>query len=90
VRPGRSSSNRAATIRDAVVWKDDNPLGPIRLPGHRADEFIADFERIYRGLGLMVRANPSTSQRKIPGNWAIVGDSVRESQDRSSEGGSAS
>jgi hypothetical protein len=79
----RSSSNRETVIRDAVVWNEGIPLGPIRLPNNRAEEFIADFERIYRGLGLVVRANPSTMERKIPGSQLTAGDSVQESQERS-------
>ncbi len=48
----RSSSNRGVNPCDAVVITDEKVSGPIRLPGHRADDFVAHFNRKYRGLAM--------------------------------------
>ena len=45
-----SSSNRVASPCDAVLMQDHRVAGPIRLPVHRADDFVAHFNRTYRGL----------------------------------------
>lgn len=76
---GRSSSNRVAGISDAVLWKDHRVLGPMRLPESRTEDFVADFNRIYRGIGIVlnvvdpIAGDPS---KKIPGNTSVAGDSI--------------
>lgn len=71
----KSSSNRTATRCDAVLWNQDRALGPIRLPISRAEEFVADFNRIYKGLGIVLNAVEQSLQKKIPSNSKVAGDS---------------
>ena len=70
----KSSSNRETTISDAVLWKNQRPLGPMRLPENRAAEFVADFNRIYRGLGMSLRP-VDRPNKKISGSSETAGDS---------------
>ena len=77
----RSSSNRSATVCDAVLLQqDDRPLGPIRLPDHRVDDFVDHFNRTYEGLGIRlapipVEEVPEDANEKIPGSVEAAGDS---------------
>lgn len=61
----RSSSNRAASPGSAVVIQDNRIAGPIRLPPHRADDFVAHFNRVYRGLemSLLVVSAPDPDEK---------------------------
>jgi hypothetical protein len=71
----QSSSNRGVRPCDAVVIQDHRPAGPIRLPDHRADDFVAHFNRTYQGLemSLALVAEPDPNE-KIPGNPKAAGD----------------
>ncbi len=70
-----SSSNREASICDAVVMKDNRAVGPLRLPNHRADDFVSHFNRIYAELGMSLApvAEPEINE-KIPGSPQTAGD----------------
>ncbi len=72
-----SSSNRAARPCNAVVIQDHRPAGPIRLPDHRADDFVAHFNRMYQGLemSLALLAEPEPNE-KIPDSPKTAGDHV--------------
>ena len=72
-----SSSNREASICDAVVMKDDRAVGPLRLPDHRADDFVSHFNRTYAELGMSLEpvAEPDINE-KIPGSPKTAGDHV--------------
>ena len=51
----------------------------MRLPESRAEDFVADFNRIYRGIGIALCAvDPTTAAttKKIPGNTMVAGDSI--------------
>ncbi|MFK8110860.1 MAG: hypothetical protein AB8B91_01580 [Rubripirellula sp.] len=48
----RSSSNRVPRVCDAVVMLQGKTLGPLRLPEHRADDFIAHFNRTYQAIAM--------------------------------------
>ena len=73
----RSSSNRGASRCSAVVVDDHKVAGPIRLPDHRADDFVAHFNRTYRGLELSLKLLPeSDSNEKIPASPETDGDHV--------------
>ena len=49
---GPSSSNREGGVCDAMLVQQERQTGPLRLPRNRADDFIALFNRIYKGLGM--------------------------------------
>ena len=51
-QPPKSSSNRSPSVCDAEIHQGDQFSGPLRLPENRAEDFIADFNRIYSGLDL--------------------------------------
>ena len=72
----RSSSNRDATIVEAVIVREKRDRGPVRLPEHRAQEFISLFNRLYDEVGLELREPESfeLDQKKIPGSPKTDGD----------------
>jgi hypothetical protein len=72
----RSSSNRTARVCDAVLMKDEQTMGPIRLPENRADDFIAQFNRTYEGLGIKLAPIVHPVNEKIPGSVNAAGDDV--------------
>lgn len=72
---GKSSSNREGGVSDAVLWKDRRAVGPMRLPQSRAEDFVFDFNRIYRGIGIVLNALETDSAKKIPDNAGVAGDS---------------
>ncbi len=47
-----SSSNRARIASNAILIRDAETVGPIRLPMNRADDFIDQFNRTYGQLGI--------------------------------------
>ena len=62
-----SSSNRKVPQCDGVLIEEGRPRGPIRLPDHRADDFIAAFNRTYEELGMEVAEQekpPATRRSK--------------------------
>lgn len=69
-----SSSNRVGGVCDAVLVQADRPVGPLRLPDHRADDFIADFNRTYRGIGMRLATVDPSEHKKIPGDTDATGD----------------
>jgi len=76
---GRSSSNRHVAGRcDAILRQEQRDVGPVRLPESRAEDFVADFNRIYRGIGFVLDVVEPTERatKKIPGNSRIAGDSI--------------
>lgn len=85
------SSNRAATITEAVLVREARDRGPVRLPANRADEFIALFNRLYEGVGLELQEPEPTEpeptepepiepeQKKIPGSPGTTGDRMDDS-----------
>lgn len=48
----RSSSNRSGSVCDAVLARDTQAVGPVRMPINRADDFIDQFNRTYASLGM--------------------------------------
>ena len=58
-----SSSNRSAAKSDGVLMRDQQPIGPMRLPENRAGDFVDQFNRIYGSLGLSIDSvTPSASE----------------------------
>ena len=75
VNEARSSSNRQARLTGALIQQHERTVGAIRLPGSRADDFVKDFNRIYRGLGLSLQPiDASPTPKKIPGGSTTAGD----------------
>ena len=72
-----SSSNRDATIAEAVIVRGNRDMGPVRLPEHRAEEFISLFNRLYDSVGLGLHELEQT--KKIPGSPMTTGDMVDDS-----------
>lgn len=54
-----SSSRRAALPGDAILHQADRSTGPLLLPLQQTDEFVADFNRIYRPIGLRLQTKKS-------------------------------
>lgn len=50
-----SSSNRIAVPADGAVFRDDTPVGPIRLPVKEPSSFIVEFNRIYGKTGMRLK-----------------------------------
>jgi hypothetical protein len=48
----------------------------MRLPESRAEDFVADFNRIYRGIGMTLATVERIKAKKIPDNSTVAGDSV--------------
>lgn len=46
------SSNRTAVPFEAALYRDDKPVGPIRLPMKQKIAFAREFNRVYRSTGL--------------------------------------
>jgi len=49
-----SSSNRQAGACDALVMHSDRQVGVMRLPESRADDFVDQFNRKYRSIGIKI------------------------------------
>ncbi len=49
------SSNRHAPQPDGVLIRDGEPIGPMRMPENRPDDFVDHFNRTYQGIGLSVQ-----------------------------------
>jgi len=50
-----SSSNRQAEPCDGVVYRGDQPIGPLRLPSKNAASFIERFNRLYGAAGIALQ-----------------------------------
>ena len=75
VNEARSSSNRQARLSGALIQQHERTVGAIRLPGSRADDFVKDFNRIYRGVGLSLQPiEESPVEKKIPGGSTTAED----------------
>ena len=70
-----SSSPRSGRIGDGLIRQYNRPVGPLRLPSHRTGDFVAEFNRVYRGIGLVLSPFPSSEAKKIPGNAEVARDS---------------
>ena len=71
----RSSSTRGPGICDAVLMMDDRPVGLMRLPMSRADDFVDHFNRTYAGLGMQLAPLEATSGKgNIPDSKNTAGD----------------
>lgn len=62
VTDARSSSNRQGGVCDAVLVQDDAPMGPMRLPASRAQDFIDQFNRVYKGVGMQLKGDSVPSE----------------------------
>lgn len=51
-----SSSNRTTVPFDAALYRDDKPVGPIRLPMKKKASFVQEFNRVYRDTGISLEA----------------------------------
>ncbi|WP_182867633.1 hypothetical protein [Stieleria mannarensis] len=49
-----SSSNRTAVPCDAAIYRDDHPVGPMRLPIKEPASFVEEFNRLYRRAGIVI------------------------------------
>jgi hypothetical protein len=72
-----SSSNRDASITDAVIVRENRNLGPIRLPEHRAEDFISLFNRLYDSVGLGLQKQEN--EKKIPDSPKTGGNLIDNS-----------
>lgn len=72
---GKSSSNRQTRLSGALIQQHERTVGAIRLPRSRAEDFVKDFNRIYRGLGLSLQPiDTCSTPKKIPGGSTAAGD----------------
>ena len=71
----KSSSNRSGGACDAEIRVLDAFAGPMRLPMHRSEDFIAEFNRTYRNVGMSLceqepayddAGSPSSQNGKTP------------------------
>ncbi|MCO8120211.1 hypothetical protein NHH03_00555 [Stieleria sp. TO1_6] len=60
------SSNRAATPCDAVIYRDEKPVGPLRLPRLKKGSFIEEFNRLYRKSGMAIETNRNDATAEPP------------------------
>ncbi len=70
-----SSSPRSGRIDDGVIRQHSRPVGPLRLPSNRSGDFVAEFNRVYRGIGLVLSPVAREEDEKIPGNAEVARDS---------------
>ncbi len=49
-----SSSNRVASPNDAAIYRDQKPVGPLRLPMKERASFVEEFNRVYRNAGILI------------------------------------
>lgn len=49
-----SSSNRALIPGDAAIYRNNHPIGPIRLPRKEPQSFVEQFNRLYQGTGIEI------------------------------------
>ncbi|MCA9135572.1 MAG: hypothetical protein KDB00_02405 [Planctomycetales bacterium] len=61
-----SSSNRSTSPCDAAVYRDEKPVGPLRLPMEETASFVEEFNRVYRQVGIAIAAVKSEVQTKVP------------------------
>jgi hypothetical protein len=62
------SSNRAVPPCDAYLERNDHPAGPLRLPQQNKNSFIAEFNRKYDSVGLLLQPikKPETDDQTKP------------------------
>ena len=58
------SSNRHSTPCKAYLQREDDAVGPLRLPMKNPEQFIAQFNRVYGKLGLQILA-VETEQKSV-------------------------
>ena len=75
-----SSSPRGGRNGDGLIRQHNRPVGPLRLPLNRTGDFVAEFNRVYRGIGLVLSPFPSSEEKKIPGNAEVARDSVLDQE----------
>lgn len=49
-----SSSNRITSPSDAAIYRNDKPVGPLRLPMKEKAIFVEEFNRVYRDAGILI------------------------------------
>ena len=52
-----SSSNRTSLPVEAALYRDDKPVGPMRLPMKEKISFVQEFNRVYRDAGIAIQAD---------------------------------
>ena len=73
-----SSSSRRPALSDlAILNQQDRSTGPLMLPAQQADEFVAEFNRIYGPIGLCLRMKKSPDA-----SGDAAGDSVQSVPDQ--------
>ncbi|QDV46150.1 hypothetical protein Enr13x_60540 [Stieleria neptunia] len=62
-----SSSNRTAIPCEAAVYRNDHPVGPMRLPMKDPAAFIKEFNRLYREAGIVIEPIEHSAANCSPG-----------------------
>jgi hypothetical protein len=50
-----SSSNRTTLPFEAAIYRNDKPVGPMRLPAKEKMSFVQEFNRVYRDAGIALQ-----------------------------------
>ena len=56
-----SSSNRNRIPEEAALYREDRPVGPVRLPMIEKGSFVEEFNRVYRALAIEIARNSDAS-----------------------------
>lgn len=59
------SSNRLAIPSDAIVMRQDEPVGAVLLPSVEIESFVEEFNRTYESIGMRLSVNGTVFQRKV-------------------------
>ncbi len=66
-----SSSNRAVSPAcDMAVYRDKQPVGPLRLPRTESASFVAEFNRLYGPRGMVLRSIGTADSTTAPPSTA--------------------
>lgn len=61
-----SSSNRTALPFEAALYRDDKPVGPMRLPMKGKMSFVQEFNRVYRDAGIAIQPDTEDAAATTP------------------------
>lgn len=64
-----SSSNRTVSPAcDVAVYRDEQPIGPLRLPRIEPASFVREFNRLYGPCGMVLRSIGKTDSIAVSSN----------------------
>jgi hypothetical protein len=61
----RGSINRDPTYCEAAIYRDQKPVGPVRMPMKKRASFVAEFNRVYKQTGITIYHVPDDEAEEV-------------------------